>query len=364
MMLKPAKNEPRDLGCHRDMKSLRTRAGFTMIEMLAVLAVIVTLATIATMNVMESIKTARRDSEAASLVTLEDGLRTAIVQTKSIPAAAHWEDPVVDYLAMRPSSLTNTTIGTQRRLLYDPAFRVGTNTTSVPPFTQGNNGSLQPVSPRVVILSSLLWELPTLGTDAVTFSNIWNTPRMGVPAGWAAGWGTKCPDLSIERMDLRDLFSCVILENLDMSNAAPYSLETGVNASVPAGARKQMWVIKTTVVNFLNPDNTLQWREYVTQDASYTYEYGRWGRYTQYGPNRGCGWFGVMTDQFREAAAPPGKTQRYPKQQWVADAMYDFLYNFGQWSLDSFVATNPAPGYIKSCAATNALITFGADLVK
>ncbi len=342
----------------------RRRAAFTLIEILCVLAIIVLLAAVAAKNVMESIKTARRDAEVASMGSLADAFRASIIDSKSIPAAANWHTGVFANLAIAPNKVTNTTAGTRRAFLYDPAFRVGTNTTSVPPYIQGNNGSLQPAAPRAVLLSSMYWALPTLGTDATTFSNLWATPRYGVPDGAAwDSWGTSCPDLHIERLDLRDLFACVVLENLDSSNAAPYSMESGVNTSVPAGTRRQMWVLKTSVLNLNYTNNTLQAREYVTEDVSYTYEYGAWGRYARYGPNSGAGWFGVMTDRFL-AAAQRGTAQTYSKQQWVADAMCQFLYNFGQYSLVNFPATNGTPSFVMSCAATNALITFGNDLIR
>ena len=295
--------------------------------------------------------------------TLAAAFRTTIVGNKSIPAATGWDEAVIAELALPASKVATNAAGRQRLLLFDPAFRIGTNSSGVPPYTQGNAGSLEPVAPRVVLLSSLLWDLPSLGNDAVTFSNLWATPRFGVPAGWASTWGDTCPDLRIERMNLRDLFCCVVLENLDLSNAAPYSLGTNVSASVPVGTRRQMWVIKTTVLNLNYTNNTLQAREYLTDDVSYTYEYGAWGRYVRYGPNSGAGWFGTMVDQFR-AATQRSPALTYSKQQWVVDAMYQFLFNFGQWSLVNFPATNGTPSFVMSCAATNALSIFGNDLIR
>lgn len=342
----------------------RRRSGFTMIEMLGVLAIIMALAAVAAKNVLESVKTARRDSEVTTMSTLAESFRASVLENKCVPTAANWHTGVFANLNIAPNKVTNTTAGTRRVLLYDPAFRVGTNTTSVPPYTQTSNGSLQPVSPRVVLLSSLIYQLPSLGTDSATFSNIWFTPRFGVPDGWAAAWGEQCPDLRIERMDLRDLFCCVVLENLDTTTNASYSLETGTDASVPAGGRRELWVFKTTVLNLNYADNTLQAREYVNEDVSYTYEYGAWGRYARYGPTIGAGWFGTKVDEFLQAAKRPPTTQVYSKQQWVVDAMHQFLYNFGQWSLVGFPSTNSTPAFLMSCAATNALITFGNDLIR
>ena len=341
----------------------RHRAAFTLIEILCVLAVVVLLAAVAVQNVMQSITTSRRESEAAALSTVADAFRAAIVDNKSIPTAANWHTGVVAYLAVPPSKVTNTAAATRRVLLYDPAFRVGPATSSVPPYIQGNLGSLEPVSPRVVLLSTILGALPALGSDPTNFANIWNTPRDGVPDGWAASWGDTCPDLHIERLDLRDLFSCVILENLDYSNAAPYSLEAGADTNVPAGTRRQMWVIKPTVLNLNYTNNTLQAREYITEDVSYTYEYGSWNRYARCGPNTGVSAFGAMVDKFL-AATQRGTAQTYSKQQWVVDGMYQFLYNFGQWSAVNYPATNSTPSFMMSCFATNAIITFGNDLIR
>ena len=341
------------------------RQGFTMVEMLGVLAVLMVLATIGAENVLESIKNARRDGEAQTLQTIAGAFQASIVQNQSLPGASNWSDSVFAYLTISPDRVTNTVANTQRIFLYDPGFSVGTNATSVPPYTQGNAGSVEPAmtNARCLLISSLVGPLPTIGADATTFSNLWNTPNYGVPVGWTGAWLSAGADLHIQRMNLRSLFSRVVLENLDPTNTAYYSVGTNPVASVAPGTRVQAWLINSSAINFYttNNSNSLLSREYIQANAGYTFEYGSWASQIQYGTPA---WFGQMASSFLLASCPPGKLQRYSKQQSVADAMYLFLYHFGQWSLDNFSTTNPAPGQTLSIAAASDLTNVAWDLIR
>jgi hypothetical protein len=206
----------------------------------------------------------------------------------------------------------------------------------------------------------------TTGPTAAEFESVWNAPPNTVP-GALAGWSGLVDDLKIQRMDVGTLFCRVILENVDFLQAAPYSVDsTNTLTTLPAGSRREFWLLTGTVLNFHFADNSLQGREYVMEDVGYTFENGRWGRYLRYGPNRSNGWFGEMVDRFLAAPPPPGYTRRYATQQWVVDAMYQFLYCFGQWSLDSFYGGPPwphIPGYEQASAGSDGLKSYSSDLL-
>jgi type II secretory pathway pseudopilin PulG len=337
-----------------------------MLEMIGVLGVMAILASIVAVNVMNSVKLRRRDAEGNSMTAIASTLKLTILRTKYIPAQTNWGQAVANFMATPINKITRSEAGTTRVLLVDPALRLGTNASSVLPYTQGVSGTIAPTTnARVVLISSLMGELPTLNSETVTFSNVWNAPTDGVPAGttWA-GWAGRSKDLRILRMDLRNLFSRVILENLDSWRAAPYSVDTTNTLTfVPAGSRREIWLLNSTVLNFHFTDNSLQGREYLVEDVSYTYENGRWGRFLWNGPNRPNGWFGEMVDRFLAARRPDYDTRRFSSQMWTIEAMYVFLWNFGQWSIDNFNSGSPLPhvpavelsgqgaGTLRSCSA-------------
>jgi hypothetical protein len=341
-----------------------------VIEIIGVLCVMAILAGIVAVNALNSIKAKRREAEGTGMTSIASTLKTTILRTKYIPAQTNWAQVTASYLAMPVNKITTTEAGFTRLLLVDPALRLGTSSTSVLPYTQGVGGTVQPTTnARVILISSLSGQLPTLDpTNTAVFSNVWNVAADGVPAGdvWAA-WANKGKDLRIIRMDLRNLFSRVVLENLDFYKAAPFSVETtNTLTSVPAGARRELWLLNSTVFNFHFTDGTMQGREYIVEDVSYTYENGRWGRFLWYGPNRHNGWFGEMVDKFLAAPKPDWDTRRFASQMWTIEAMYVFLWNFGQWSLDSFPSGPPwphTPAYELEAAGAQSLISCSGDLL-
>jgi type II secretory pathway pseudopilin PulG len=314
-----------------------------MIETVGVMAVIVLLAAIVAENVVSKIKVAKRDSESTSLSNIADALKQSITRNKVVPGPANWHQMAASQLSISLDNVTNTLDDTPRTLLFDPAFRVGTNSSQTVPYTQSRDGSLQPVNARVILISSLQSPLSPITNSSATFSNIWNTPPNGIPAGWPVSWALRSNDLKILRMDWSSLFHHVVLENLDMYHAAPYSVETTNNlTTVPAGGRRDFWLIHSSALNFHGNDNSVQGREYITTDVSYVYENGRWGRYIYYGQNRALGAFGQMVDAFL-AAQPPPSPKFYANQQSVVDDMFNLLFYMGLWSQLGFTPdTNPA----------------------
>ena len=350
------------------LAALRQRGdqrAFTMIEILGVLTIIIIMTALAAENVLESVKNTSRSAEVTSLANIVTAFQSAALKNKSLPASSNWYVPVFTTMNVSPDRITNNPSGSQRAFLYDPAFNVGTTILSVPPYTQGNAGSLEPImtNARLLVVSSLAGTLPTIGSDAATFSNLWNTAAYAVPAGWTGAWTNAGADIKIQRLNLRSLFSCVVLENNDPTNSAYYSVETNAVATLAPGTRQQMWLINTSVLNFYasNNVNSLQSRTYINGNTGFTFEFGNWGGTLQFGTPA---WFGQMAYTFLSATNPPGKLQRYPKQQSVADAMSLYLYYFGQWSLDNFSATNPAPAQSLSAAAASTLTNVAWDLIK
>ena len=345
----------------------RRPPAFTLVETLGVLTLIALLTLIVLQSVVGNIKQSKRTAENISMTSIASALKATIVSTQSIPSPNTWAQAVASFMGLAVNQITTTATGQGRVLLLDPALRISSNSTQVLPYTQTAAGSIQPVSPRVILVSSLVTPLPTLTNDAVTFSNLWNTSANGVPAGWSSAWGGKGQDLCVLRLDFSTLFHRVVLENLDGYHTAPYSVQTTNNlATVNTNTGLVFWLLDGTRLNFHFPDYTLEASEYITEDVSYTFENGLWGRYVRYGQNTSNGWFGAMVDQFLAAPQPPYNTRRFSSQRWIVEAMYLFLWDFGQWSLDNFASGPPwphQPGYDMSSTGASDLEACSGDLL-
>src|SRR5205823_4391806 len=97
--------------------------------------------------------------------------------------------------------------------------------------TDGLGNLIAPVSPRLMILSSISAPLPAsvvsgvgLSSGAYAFNNIWDSTEGTVPAGWT--WAGKGDDLKVQRLNLDDLFIQLSLNNAN-TNTSPgkYSIE-------------------------------------------------------------------------------------------------------------------------------------------
>lgn len=351
------------------------RAGFTVVELVGVLAIVAILAGLLAENLLEKMRLAAQETERTSLATLASTLEQYVIRTKSIPAVSALPATLAADLAVATERVANTAQGNPRWIWADPECRIGTNAVGTLSYVQSAQGStVQPQRLRLVILSSVGAPLPAAVTSPTStqFAQAWNTVRGSVPEFLSSTWGGRPDDLNVQRVEIGTLFCRVVLENLDGNYDAWYSVdETNNLASIPkltglVSNNRIFWLVRGTVLNFHYPDQTLQAREYIMDDVGYTFENGRWGRYLRYGPNRSSGWFGEMVDKFLAAPPPPGATRRYATQQWVIDAMYHFLYCFGQWSLDNFYGGPPwphIPGYEQANAGATGLADYSSDLL-
>ncbi len=343
------------------------RRGVSLIEVLGALTVLMILAGLVVTNVVQRITFANREAERLGNSTLADGLRSHVARTKSVPAPTAWAPAVANQLALAVNQVATNRVGNARFLAFDPAFRIGLHPTSSIPYVQTALGSLAISNARVLLISSTAQPLPPLDAGTNGFGVLWDTPAGTIPAPLTNTWTGDPADLHVLRLDLRSLFKRVMLENLDLGQGAPFSVE-GLSpvTNIAAGQRRELWLIDSTAIDLHFGAGGLQAREFVAEDTSYTFENGLWRRYLRYGRSGSVGWFGDMVDRFLAAPPPPGTTRRYANQQWIVDSMYVFLYNFGQWSIDDFAGGEPwphIPGYELSAAGAAGLKNFTADLI-
>jgi hypothetical protein len=258
-----------------------------------------------------------------------------------------------------------------RAFLYDPTMSLGTGPSPVP-YTQGVRGVSVVTNPRMLIVSSLTDPLPTL--NSTHFSNLWVTATGTLPTGWstlATNWTGDITDLKIERIDLRPHFCRLRLNNLDPSSAGKYSIDsTNLTATVAAGTVTNGWYFVGTAVLLYQSDGTLQVTEILTEDTSYVYEQGRWGRYLVNGKAKASTSFGSLIDQFLAAPEPPNNANMFgSNKQAIVDEMYYYMWEYANWANDGFTVggsstTTLAPYYRFITDSADRLNDFSANLLK
>src|SRR5205809_883824 len=175
---------------------------FSLIEMIGVLAVIAILAAALAPSFVRQMDKTAGDQESAALKSFGDALQQSIMRNRYIPSATDWASTVATELGVDIAAVTNSPRQQPRFFLIDPALQIGVNGGGLP-YTQNNTGSVvtnssgsitNPISPRVLILSSIGRALPggiVSGVPtAADFTNIWNSTDGTVPtaAPVFAGW--------------------------------------------------------------------------------------------------------------------------------------------------------------------------------
>lgn len=134
----------------------------------------------------------------------------------------------------------------RRGYYVDPQFFTSTNT-AFPGYTQTSGLAAQPVSPRIMLVSSLVANAPAAPTTSTVFSAIWDQS--------AAATLIEGPEIKIQRINLRSLFHRVILTN-EHTNQPGFQLEVGSVNSMPASSGGvdglvTRWVMDKTRMNLL-----------------------------------------------------------------------------------------------------------------
>src|SRR5204863_1709492 len=131
-----------------------------------------------------------------------DALQQSIVRGRYIPSDADWATNVANEYGVDVLSVTTNPRRQPRYFLIDPALQVGVNGGGLPytqtgagSFVTNNSGTvIPPVSPRVMIVSSIGRTLPGgfasgTGLGLANFTNIWNVADGTVPAAPIfSGW--------------------------------------------------------------------------------------------------------------------------------------------------------------------------------
>lgn len=224
----------------------KSARGFSLLEMIGVMAVMAILAGALVPSVFQLIEEGYQAAEKESMAAIAGSLRSHIVQNKSIPTSDSrtWATAVAEYAAMAPIRVLKNDKGFTRVLYFDPRFF-----TSVDSRFGGYNQTLglatKPVSPRLMIISSLSGEVSANLSSAEAFSQVWDQgPKLLIE---------ESKSLFIERVNLGSLFLRVVLNNAHKSQVG-YVLEDGSEGPVAgisgaADGSRTVWVLAGTALS-------------------------------------------------------------------------------------------------------------------
>lgn len=324
------------------------RSGWTLVELIGVLAVLsILVAMLAPVLIYQIDQQARRDEE-ERLRRIAVGFETAVARTRSIPGGATWASFVASQIGWRFEEIQTNTRGNARVYLIDPALRVGKTAASVLPYTQDWEGSLAPVSPRVLIVSSVGEPLPAgmvsgVATTTNAFNAIWSAPVGGMPPGWT--WNGRPDDLRIQRFTMDRMFHPVVLNSFEASKGR-FGVDAGITNLMTTNVFTT-WYLKGTALRLHGNDGALQSTEVVHDSVSYVYEHGTWrGRaFMSMGTKRLSGQ--DLQDAVDLFLTAPWNVnaKNSVKQQDVVNALTTYMQQYIAWANGgfSYVTTDLKP---------------------
>lgn len=308
-------------------------AGFSLIELIGVLAIIAILVAITTTSSIKRVSTGRRDAESGSLDTLAAAMTNSVLGGHMVTDTVNWSTNLAALLNTVPIQVAVNSAGNARVLLADPLLTIGpAGGGQGLPYTQSNNGSVQPANLRFLFLSSVSAPLPSL--TGVAFSNLWNAADATLPTNWPTTWKGEPADLLVRRVGLHGLFYRLILNNLTVSQNAYWSLDSSLtNVAILPGARTEVWVVDGSALNLYSDASTLLYRDILHADASYVFENGSWlPRVTLGVTSSASEAFGQLVDAFL-AGPPHPHPEKENRKRWVS-GMFLIMRTYSFWAIE------------------------------
>ncbi len=349
------------------------RAGFTVIELLAVLAVLVLLAMAAIPLFLRLLDQQAREKEQVALQSLAGGFQRYVLRTRTIPSDTNFASTIGPEIGWKTADAQNNSRGAARVILIDPGLHVGQYTNGSPatggllPYTQGVTGSKAPLSPRLIIISSVGAALPSTIVGGIpsntTFTNIWATAPNTKPSLWT--WTGNPDDLRIQRINMSQWFNEVSFNRVG-SYQGRYSVDNSAvaGAVVPPSVPYSIWLLDSTMVYLWSHSGGsdaitggLQATETVDSSLSFVYDTGTWRDrlFSTYGARQLLGYdVQAALNTFNAAPENPNAQSGTTKLQ-VYNYMVAYLTAFGNWA---------AAGYPNSGSLNSAVLTAQADMAQ
>lgn len=265
--------------------SKRSCDSFSLIEMIAVLAVVLILASVIATVTTRSVDRTVTDQETQTLQSFSTGLQNSILHNRYIPDGTDWFVRVATELGVSTNyvlyNIRNP--NSQRVMMVDPNLHIGPSTVAngTLQYQQGPSGSTNPVSPRLMIVSSLQpgTPLPAAGVAASNFNSLWNTPAGSLPTNGTFSTFNSGYDLVVQRINLAPLFINLQLLNYPTpaANLGQYTIDDGVTNTVAnTSTGVSAYFIQSTVLSLLKdtnyaPSSATDSRLILDRDATYYY---------------------------------------------------------------------------------------------
>ncbi|HON07405.1 MAG TPA: prepilin-type N-terminal cleavage/methylation domain-containing protein [Verrucomicrobiota bacterium] len=316
--------------------------GYTLIEIIGVLAIAAILLAMVP-HLFRSITDEHINNESALMASFEKAFKDNVMRNRSIPDQNGWASVIANELGIPIYQVTN--IYNQGRIfLIDPQFKIGSNLTSLP-YIQGTNGSLKPINPRVMIISSLGPPLPEQSGVSANFNAIWNTPDGLVPAVWQNSWKSKGEFLRIQRIGLESLFKFVIINNLDPNGNAIISVDNSPPFPItrdPAGFSG--FFFRDTVFSFYDTNGVKIAQNVLQNDYSFVFESGVWRGKLLDGREKTTSLYRISVAMF--LAAPTNPNAKFgAKPINILDFFCEYARAYTLWSIDGFPYTKSEQQY-------------------
>ncbi len=268
---------------------------FTLIELIGVLAVLAILAAIIVPNLLHQLDVAVSQQEVATLQGYGSALQSSICRNFYIPGQNDWASSIAAEYGTGTYEVATNSRGQPRVFLIDSNFTIGANGQGLP-YTQSNypygsqvtssNMVIPPVSPRLMILSTIGKPLPTTYT-AADFTNIWNTAD-GTPPTNATGFSSwtanDAYDLKVQRINLSPLFVKLALSTYASTTNGQYAIINGstnlvINSAPLAtnGVPAYSYYLQNTALRLINTSSgTTNSDQILSHDTSFVYYQNVW----------------------------------------------------------------------------------------
>ena len=321
-------------------RTVRSRRGFSLLEMIGVLTIIAVIAAALFPVLVRRIDMATKKQESANLLVVSNALASYTLHNGAVPSVAQWTNSVAAWSAMPAAS----TVANARR--YTRFYF--TESLASP---AANGVASRPTNQRAIVLS-------TLGGSAIDASSL-PDPRGGALSPsefeylWATQDGSRPPggmfsslnvngdDFLVQRIDYGPLFHRLTLVNRD-TNGASFKIDQGsanylVNTPSTPNVWSQAYYIDGALLTLGDAAGGPMAQMLLTRDIGFVFEGGFWRDQIM-----GTASTSSLQDDFAakaqvflespwngNASKGGGNTS---DQQTVLTAMYSFMYTYTLWA--------------------------------
>ncbi len=210
------------------MFNIKKQKAFSLMELIAVMAIMAIMAGTLAPSIFNQIKRAKADAEIQNLKTIMQSLSLYIQDKKVIPTSStiSWTQAIATVSNISIQKIEFNDNDFRRRLIFDPQFLTNVDS-SFSGVTQNQGLAVEPVSPRVMIISNLTANVASVANNSSVFNDIWQQNTSALIK--------ESADIKIERINLKSIFHRIVLSNAN-STQASYQLESGSVISVPAAS--------------------------------------------------------------------------------------------------------------------------------